>query len=117
MTTAKIRTSQLRASRHMTQAALAQKAQLSKTTISNLESGHQTKIALDTIAKLCQAFECSPAELFELQDNDNEKVVKSQRDALKPFIGSLKYNKPFKASELDSDLAMITNAKKARIQE
>lgn len=112
MTTAKICTSKLRAKHHMTQAALAQKARLSKTTISNLESGTQTKIGLDTIAKLCQAFGCSPSELFEFIDNEDEKILKMQKKALAPFIGSLNYKKPFVAADLDRDLALITNARK-----
>lgn len=112
MITAKLCTSKLRGMHHMTQATLAQKAKLSKTTISNLESGQQTKIALDTIAKLCEAFNCSPAELFELQDNEDAKILESQREALQPFLGSLNYKKSLDPAKLDSDLAKIIESKK-----
>lgn len=114
MTQAKIRTSKLRSMRHMTQATLAERAHLSKTTISNLESGNQTKIALDTIAKLCKALDCTPSDLFELQDMKQENLLKRQREALTTFIGSIDYSDRFDPSKLDSDLAKISNIKKAK---
>ena len=92
MALAKIRTSELRSMRHMTQATLAERAHLSKSTISNLESGNQTKIALDTIAKLCQALDCTPSDLFEFNENQQEKLLTLQQEALAPFIGSLEYS-------------------------
>jgi DNA-binding Xre family transcriptional regulator len=116
MRIAKIRTSELRAQHHMTQAALAHKAKLSKTTIFNLEAGNQTKIGLETIAKLCHALDCSPTELFELKDEKEENVIRLQKEALSPFIGTLTYKKPFKVNELDKDLASITNTKKRRVK-
>lgn len=114
MATAKIRTSELRLQHHMTQSTLAERAHLSKTTISNLESGQQTKIALDTIAKLCQALDCTPSELFEICDKQEENVLKRQQASAAPFIGSLEYSLEFEASKLDSDLAKLTHVKKTR---
>lgn len=114
MSTARIRTFELRSMRHMTQSTLAEQAQLSKTTISNLESGSQTKIALDTIGKLCRALDCTPSDLFELNDQEQEKMLTHQKEALAPFIGSLEYTRPFDPAQLDADLAALTNTKKAR---
>lgn len=116
MATAKIRTSEIRAMRHMTQAVLAQRAKLSKTTISNLESGCQKKIALDTIAKLCRALDCSPADLIELKNNEEDKLLKRQKEALAPFIGSLRYRKSFDPAKLETDLAKIIHDKKKRVK-
>jgi DNA-binding Xre family transcriptional regulator len=96
----------------MTQGALAQRANLSKTTISNLESGHQTKIALETIAKLCQALNCTPSDLFEFEGGEQEKLLTIQQQALEPFIGILEFDKPFDASKFESDLAKISEKKK-----
>lgn len=111
-TTIRILTSKLRSMRRMTQGMLAECAHLSKTTISNLESGHQTRIALDTIAKLCQALECTPSDLFEFTDLEQDKLIKLQNEALANFIGKLEYSVGFEPSKLDSDLAKITNARK-----
>lgn len=107
----KIRTLKLRKMRHMTQQQLAQRAKLSKTTISNLESGLQTKIELETIAKLCGALECTPSELFEVTEN---RLFESQKAALKPFIGNLEYSKRFNLEKLDSQLADLIDIKKNR---
>lgn len=98
----------------MTQETLAKRANLSKTTISNLEVGHQTKIALDTIAKLCRALDCTPSDLFEFQENKHEQMHAAQAAALEPYIGVLEYDKKFDSAELDKDLADITDKKKRR---
>ncbi len=98
----------------MTQEQLANSAQLSKTTISNLESGHQTKIELNTIAKLCGALDCVPAELFELVENKHNNLIQSQKAALTPFIANLNYNESFDHEKLDSDLAKIIDMTKQR---
>lgn len=109
--TVKIRTLKLRTLHHMTQQQLARRAKLSKTTISNLESGHQTKIELETIAKLCKALDCTPSELFEFAEN---QLLGSQKAALDPFVGSLEYDRSFHPEKLDSELARMTDTKKRR---
>ena len=95
----------LRKKRHLTQQQIARKASLSKTTISNLESGKQMKIELDTIGKLCEALECTPNDIFELADTQEENIVRAQKKALEDFIGTLEYDKHFNPNELDIDLA------------
>lgn len=110
----RLQTLKLRKMRHMTQAQLARRAHLSKTTISNLESGDQIKIELDTIAKLCDALECSPGELFEQVENNQNQLLERQKAALAPFIGTLDYDKPFDHKKLDSDLAKIIDTTKRR---
>lgn len=84
---------------------MARKARLSKTTISNLESGKQVKIELDTIGKLCEALDCTPNDLFEFDREGEESIVKKQKKALESFIGSLTYDKKFDPNDLDIDLA------------
>lgn len=110
----KLRTLKLRKMRHMTQQQLAEQAKLSKTTISNLESGSQTKIELETIAKLCNALHCTPADLFELVENSQNDLLQSQKKALTPFIGALEYDILFDPKELDKELANIINISKTR---
>lgn len=101
----RINTRNLRRKRHLTQQQVARKARLSKTTISNLESGKQVKIELDTIGKLCEALECTPNDIFEFESNIEENLIRRQKKALDPFIGSLEYDKKFSPNDLDEDLA------------
>jgi putative transcriptional regulator len=101
----RIRTRVLRKKRHLTQMQMAQKAHLSKTTVSNLESGRQVKIELDTISKLCEALDCTPNDLFEFENEIEENVVKKQKKTLENYIGTLEYDKIFNPKDLDSDLA------------
>ncbi|MCE5317224.1 MAG: helix-turn-helix transcriptional regulator [Parachlamydia sp.] len=108
----KIRTLKLRTTRHITQQQLARRANLSKTTISNLESGRQTKIELETIAKLCKTLHCTPSDLFEI--SEDIESVHSQKAALAPFIGEVKYDAPFKPETLESELAKMIDKKKGR---
>jgi DNA-binding Xre family transcriptional regulator len=88
---------------------MARKAHLSKTTISNLESGKQVKIELDTIGKLCQALDCTPNDLFEFESGTEGNIAKKQKNALENFIGSLEYDKKFDPADLDMDLAKKIN--------
>ena len=108
----RLRTLKLRKKRHLTQQQLASRAHLSKTTISNLESGNQTKIELETIAKLCKALDCTPTELFEIVDSSKKNLLNKQKAALAPFIASLTYDKSFDHNQLDNDLAKIINKTK-----
>ncbi|MES2274243.1 MAG: helix-turn-helix transcriptional regulator [Chlamydiota bacterium] len=101
----RINTRSLRRKKHLTQVQMARKAHLSKTTISNLESGKQVKIELDTIAKLCEALDCTPNDLFELEHRAQENIAKKQKKSLESFIGTLEYDKKFDPKNLDLDLA------------
>ncbi len=107
MTIKKIRinTRKLRKKRRLTQQQVARRASLSKTTISNLESGKQVKIELDTIGKLCAALECTPNDIFEFQDEIEMSEVRRQKKALSEFIGTLQYDQKFDPKDLDEDLA------------
>jgi DNA-binding Xre family transcriptional regulator len=91
----------------MSQAQLAERSGLSKTTISNLESGRLTRIELATIAKLCDALACMPNDLFELPPPSKRELVKRQKKALMGLIGSVTYDKIFDPDELDNDLIAI----------
>ncbi len=101
----RINTRSLRKRRRLTQQQMARKARLSKTTISNLESGKQSKIELDTIGKLCEALDCTPNDIFEFESGNEETLLQTQRDCLDEFIGSLEYDKKFRSEDLDQDLA------------
>jgi len=101
----RLKTRSLRRKRRLTQMQVARKAHLSKTTISNLESGKQVKIELDTIGKLCEALDCMPNDLFELENDVDTNIAKKQKKAIESFIGSLEYDKKFDPKELDIDLA------------
>ncbi len=84
---------------------MARRARLSKTTISNLESGKQLKIELNTIGKLCGALDCTPNDLFEFEQGFEENIVTRQKKALEKFIGTVQYDKKFNPKDLDADLA------------
>ena len=113
--TAKLRIAELRVKHdRMTQADLAKQAGLSKTTISNLESGHLKRIELATIAKLCQALECMPNDILELPKDTESNIVRRQRNALKRFLGSMTFSKPVNAETLDEDLVKITDSRLKR---
>lgn len=100
-----LNTRELRKKRHLTQLQMAQKTNLSKTTISNLESGKQAKIELDTIGKLCEALECTPNDIFEFESTLEENLARKQKKALSHFLGTLEYDKVFNPKDLDKDLA------------
>jgi len=88
--TARLRISELRMEHdRMTQAELAKQIGLSKTTISNLESGRLKSIALTTIAKLCRTLTCTPNDLFQLSGQTESKLAQRQRQALQRFLGSM----------------------------
>lgn len=84
----------------MTQGQLSKQAGLSKTTVSNLESGRLKRIELATIAKLCKALECTVTDLFELSDQAEFDIVQRQRRAIKSALGSLTFDRPVIAQRL-----------------
>ena len=106
-----IRTTELRASlSHMSQAELARQTGLSKTTVSNLESGRLQRIELATIAKLCHALKCTPDDLFAIEFNSDEQLVlQAQKDAILALAGTIKSGKQLLPNELDQKMANLTN--------
>ncbi len=103
--TIRLRTAELRARlNRMSQSELAKRAELSKTTVSNLESGRLRRIELETIGKLCMALSCTPNELFEITGQAEYDVAQKQRAALSELLGSLTYDKAVRAEDIDSDL-------------
>ncbi len=101
----RINTRKLRRKKNLTQQQVARRASLSKTTISNLESGKQVKIELDTIGKLCEALECTPNDIFELDYGPDENIARKQKKAISQYIGTIEYDKKFDPKGLDEDLA------------
>jgi putative transcriptional regulator len=93
----------------MTQAELAKTAGLSKTTVSNLESGRLRRIELDTISKLCSALNCTPNDLFDFASSTEAELAKRQRMAFADIIGSVKYDTVARSEDIDRDLAKISN--------
>ena len=107
---AKLRIPELRVKHdRMTQFDLAKQTGLSKTTISNLESGRLKRIELATIDKLCQALACTPNELFELSRPIELDIVERQRKAWKNILGTMTFDQPINADQLDKDLVKITD--------
>ena len=101
----KLNAGQIRKRRHLTQSEMAKRSGLSKTTISNLESGRQKKIELETIGKLCSTLHCTPSDLFEISEGINDPTIQAQKLALKKVEGCLEYKTPFHPDNLDKDLA------------
>lgn len=50
---------EIRKSKHLTQAQIAEKSGLSKSTISNIESGEEKGVTLSSIMKYIRAIDCS----------------------------------------------------------
>lgn len=94
----------IRRHRHWTQSEVAKRSGLSKTTISNLESGRQKKIELETIARLCSTLDCTPNDLFDVSEKVDDEI-KAQKKALKKYAGCLRYNTQFNVDDLDKTLA------------
>src|SRR3972149_5201027 len=71
MGTMKTRLGVLRAERHLSQRRLAAMAGVRPDTVSSLERGKSTGIQFDTLARICEALECEPGELFELEPDSH----------------------------------------------
>ncbi len=106
-----LRAGELRAAlNHMSQAELARQTGLSKTTVSNLESGRLQRIELATIAKLCRALHCTPDDLFAIELNpDDELALKAQKERILELAGTIKSRKQLLPDELDDQLADLTS--------
>ncbi len=65
----------LRAQRHMSQRQLAALAGLRPDTVSALERGKSAGIHFDTLARICEALDCEPGELFELETDSHRAPV------------------------------------------
>lgn len=50
----------------ISQADLAEKTGLSRTTISKIENNEEVNVTTQTIAKICEVFNVSPTEIFLL---------------------------------------------------
>ena len=65
----------LRTERHLTQAQLAQLADVRPETISELEREKTSGIQFETLARLCEALRCAPGDLFELESDGHAVPV------------------------------------------
>lgn len=61
---------ELRKSKHLTQSQVSQKSGLSRSTISNIESGEEKGVTLASILKYARAIDCS---LFVKSRGDNDE--------------------------------------------
>ena len=61
---------ELRKSKHLTQSQVSQKSGLSRSTISNIESGEEKGVTLASILKYARAIDCS---LFIKSRGDNDE--------------------------------------------
>jgi len=57
----------LRAERRLSQRQLAARAGVRPDTISALERGDSQGIQFDTLARLCEALDCEPGDIFDLE--------------------------------------------------
>jgi len=73
MSSIKIRLPLIRAERRLSQRRLAALAGLRPDTISALESGKSAGIQFDTLARICEALDCEPKDLLELE-RDSHRV-------------------------------------------
>lgn len=61
---------EMRKSKHMTQAQVAEKSRLSRSTVSNIESGEEKGVTLASIMKYARAIDCS---IFVKSKGDNNE--------------------------------------------
>lgn len=71
----RIRTERLRDARKLSQAELAARAGVRRDTISALERGRSQGIQFETLARLCEALDCQPGDLFELVEEEPTLVL------------------------------------------
>ena len=64
MSRIKLHLRELRQAKGMTQAELAERAELDQGRLSRLESGEGRSLGLDALARLCDALGCEPADLL-----------------------------------------------------
>ncbi len=64
MTRIELHLKDLRKAQGMTQAELAERAEIDQGRLSRLESGEGRSIGLDALARLCDALHCQPADLL-----------------------------------------------------
>ncbi|MBI2939760.1 MAG: helix-turn-helix domain-containing protein [Chloroflexi bacterium] len=65
----------LRARRRLSQRQLAALAGVRPDTVSALERGDTAGIRFDTLARLCEALDCEPGELFEIEHDAHRVPV------------------------------------------
>ena len=75
MTRIRLRLPILRAERRLSQRRLAARAGLRADTVSALERGESNGIQFDTLARLCEALDCQPGEVLELEADDHPLPV------------------------------------------
>ena len=68
MTPVSVRVKELREGRGWTQTELAERAGITRVTLSRIENGHTKGIDFDTLDKLAKALDCHPATLIERRD-------------------------------------------------
>lgn len=70
----------LRAQRRLSQRGLASLAGIRPDTVSALERGKSAGIQFDTLARICEALECEPGDLFELEHDSHRAPVLGRPD-------------------------------------
>lgn len=58
---------------------LANEAKIDYKTLSKHSKGKSSSVRLDHIARLCEALECSPADLFTITEKRHERKAKKSR--------------------------------------
>lgn len=93
MSTIRLRLQILRAERRFSQRRLAARAGIRADTISALERGESNGIQFDTLARLCEALDCQPGEILEVEP-DGHRVPElgepGEDDLLRERLDELK---------------------------
>lgn len=81
----KILLRELRTSRKLSQNKLAQRVEMTLQNLQRIEYGDAKSIPLDTLAKLCQALDCTPGDLLVLipDDGDQKSSLEKEEENLK----------------------------------
>jgi putative transcriptional regulator len=111
----------LRAERHLSQRRLAARAGIRADTISALERGETNGIQFDTLARLCEALECQPGEIFEFESDEHHAPVLGEpaedallRERLRDLTSGVRVDGPTFVAEL-LRLAETPNSRRRRV--
>lgn len=66
--------------KNITKYRLSKITNISPNNLSNIEHNKISRISIEYIAKICVALDCTPNDLFEIEESDKELINKKEQD-------------------------------------